>query len=79
MEKNSFILANGVKYHQSGATFEVLKKMRVPLMLIAPHGYNVAPIEMLFSAIKRSNLNPEGLATGREHFLNVVRMIASRL
>ena len=72
-------MADGAKYHQSPITFEALKKMRIPLMLIAPHGYNVAPIEMLFSAIKRTNLNPGGLATGREHFLNVVRMIVSRL
>ena len=77
--KNSFILADGAKYHQSPATFDALRKMRIPLMLIAPHGYNVAPIELLFSAIKRTNLNPQQLPTGREHFLNVVRMIVTRL
>jgi hypothetical protein len=70
--KNHFLLVDGAKYHQSMATFSILMKMRIPVMITAPHSYNVAPIELLFGAIKSKDLNQEQLPTGKANFKNIV-------
>ena len=36
-------------------------------MLLSPHSYNVAPIELLFGSIKNANLNPEQLPTAKRY------------
>ena len=56
--ENTIIMHDGAKYAQSGDTKSALKDLRVPFMLLGPHSYNVAPIELLFGAIKNENLNP---------------------
>ena len=56
---------DGAKYAQSKQTTKILKDLRVPFMLLAPHSYNVAPIEMLFGSIKTGNLNPNDMPTGK--------------
>jgi len=33
--------------------------MKVPAMISAPHSFEIAPVEMVFAALKRGNLNPE--------------------
>ena len=57
--KSHILLVDGAKYHQSTNTFNVLKQLKVPIMILSPHSYNAAPIEMLFSAIKSNDMNPE--------------------
>jgi hypothetical protein len=61
----SIFMHDGAKYAQSKSTQATLKDLRVPFMLLAPHSYNVAPIELLFGAIKTGNLNPGSLPTGK--------------
>jgi hypothetical protein len=41
-------------------------------MISSPHSYNIAPIELLFGAIKSVDLNPEQLSTGKTNFSNMV-------
>ena len=57
--KSHILLVDGARYHQSTSTFNVLRKLRVPIMILSPHSYNVAPVELLFGAIKSKELNPE--------------------
>jgi len=40
--------------------------MKVKAMISGPYGYDIAPIEMLFSALKSTNLNPELIRTGKK-------------
>ena len=65
--KDTVIMHDGAKYAQSTSTINTLRDLRVPYMLLAPHSYNVAPIEMLFGAIKTNNLNPEGFSTSKRY------------
>ena len=62
---NTVILHDGARYCQSNSMLDLIKSMRIPFMLSAPHSYNISPIEMLFGAIKMGNLNPDNLATGK--------------
>jgi hypothetical protein len=65
--KSTIILHDGAKYCQSTATINTLRNYQVPFMLLSPHSYNVAPIELLFGAIKTNLLNPEHLPTGKRY------------
>ena len=40
--------------------------MKVKAMISGPYDYNIAPVEMLFSALKPTNLNPELIRTGKK-------------
>ena len=63
--RHTVILFDGAKYHQSVSTFNVLRQLRIPTMLLFPHSYNVAPVELLFGAIKSKHLNVHEQPTGR--------------
>jgi len=63
--KDTIILHDGAQYAQSTSITSTLKELRVPYMVLAPHSYNVAPIEILFGAIKTNNLNPYEYPTGK--------------
>ena len=54
---DTIIMHDGAKYASSNSTINTLRTLRVPYMLLSPHSYNVAPIEMLFGAIKTNNIN----------------------
>lgn len=55
---STMIMHDGARYSSNATTENILRDLRVPFMLLAPHSYNVAPIEMLFGAIKANELNP---------------------
>ena len=62
---STILMHDGARYSQSREIEIVLRDLRVPFMLTAPHSYNVAPIEMLFGAIKANDLNMSKLPTGK--------------
>ena len=62
---NTIILHDGAPYAQSSAIMTTLKKLQIPFVFLSPYSYNVAPIEMLFGAIKTGNNNPDNLPTGK--------------
>ena len=63
--KSTIILHDGAKYGQSNSTIDVLKELRLPYMISAPHSYNISAIEMLFAGIKTGSLNEKDLPTGK--------------
>ena len=48
---NTILMHDGARYSQSNNTEKILRDLRVPFLYLAPHSYNVAPIEMLFGGI----------------------------
>ena len=40
--------------------------MKVKALISGPYGYDIAPVEMFFSAMKSTNLNPELIKTGKK-------------
>ena len=56
--ENSVVLLDGAKYHTSMETRNTLKTFSIPTVYSAPYSYSTAPIELLFSGLKRGNLNP---------------------
>ena len=50
---------DGATYHQSSECMKLYEAIKLPLMFNPPHGYNVAPVELVFAALKSKHLNPE--------------------
>ena len=56
---DTILMHDGAGYASGTATESTLRNLQIPFMLLAPHSYNVAPVELLFGAIKNANLNPD--------------------
>ncbi len=68
--KDTIIMHDGAKYASGTDSESTLRNLHIPYMLLAPHSYNVAPIELLFGAIKNANLNPGNLPTGKRYVIS---------
>ena len=56
---NTVFLLDGASYHTSKEMREYLQKLQVQIIYSGPYSYAAAPIEMVFGALKRGDLNPE--------------------
>ena len=62
---NTSFLLDNARYHASDAMKEYFRKMEVDVIYTGPYSFTSAPIEMLFSALKRGEINPEQDQTGK--------------
>jgi len=78
--KTTVLLADNASYHKSSATMRVLEDHQVPVCFTGPHSYSagkylnsnihlsyfIAPVELLFAALKNGNLNPRNVPTSKK-------------
>jgi len=64
--EDSVILLDNAVYHNSASTLRLLQGLRIPVMFLGPHSYNIAPCELWFSFLKSTHLNPNMLPTGKK-------------
>ena len=65
-KKKTILLLDGATYHRSKETRNYLASKGVTVVIGGPYAFAAAPIEYFFSALKNTNLNPEGLRTGKK-------------
>ena len=65
-QETSYILLDNAKWHTSPLMRRRLAKMRLPIIFSGVYAYAGAPVELLFSALKLGDLNPERLPTGKK-------------
>ncbi len=65
-KKKTILLLDGASYHRSKETHNYLASKGVKVVIGGPYAFAAAPIEYFFSAIKSTDLNPEGLKTGKK-------------
>ena len=53
-------------YHSSAETLKTLEELKVPLLMLAPYSYDVAPCELFFAMFKSVDLNPDRLSTTKK-------------
>ena len=70
------ILLDGAKYHTSDESREYFRKMEVQVIFSGPYSYSTAPIELLFGALKRGELNPEMQPTGKRYVHSFILLIS---
>ena len=59
-------LFDRAKWHTGEEMREYFRKMEVQVIYSGPYSYSTAPIELLFGALKRGELNPEQKPTGKK-------------
>ena len=59
-------LIDNATYHSSSPMMEFFEKYQVPIIYTGPHSYSAAPVELFFAHLKRTNLNPRKLPTGKQ-------------
>ena len=64
--QNTILLIDGAPYHRSAETHNFLCNLGVKVVMGGPYGYQAAPIESFFAALKNSDLNPELMKTGKK-------------
>ena len=57
---------DGATYHTSYETRNFLTNSGVQTIISGPYGYNIAPIEMFFAALKATDMNPARIKTGKK-------------
>jgi hypothetical protein len=50
---NTIFMIDNARYHRSKAAMGNYKRFRIPIMLLGPYQFGMAPIEMMFSFIKQ--------------------------
>ena len=63
---NTVLLIDGAPYHRSDTVRDFLRKSKAKVVLSAPYSYEAAPVELFFSMLKRTNLNPSRVSTGKK-------------
>ena len=63
--KDTVIIVDGAKYHQSKDFLGVAAELQLPYMLLGPHSYDTAPCELVFAHFKKADINPRHLPTGK--------------
>ena len=64
--KETVILLDNAPYHQSSTTMAFFKEHQVPVMFTGPHSFDASPIELLFAAFKRADINPQQFKLGKK-------------
>ena len=65
---DTIITMDNALYHVSSESLSLYKDLKLPIMLNPPHGYNVAPVELVFAFNKATSLNRENLSRGKSIF-----------
>jgi transposase len=64
--EGTVFLFDGARYHTSEEMREYFRKMEVRVIYSAPYSYSAAPIELVFGALKRGELNKKREPTGKK-------------
>ena len=64
--QDTVIIMDNAPYHVSQATLKVFRDLRVPVLFLGPHSYNISPCELFFSFMKSTHLNPSFFPTGKK-------------
>ena len=64
--RDTVIIVDGAKYHQSKDFLQVAAELRLPYMLLGPHSYDAAPCELVFAHFKKADINPRHVPSGKK-------------
>lgn len=64
--KTTILQWDGAAYHQGKSIMNTLKELDIPIMISAPHSYEMSPCELMFAAIKSGDINPRNFKLGKK-------------
>ena len=63
----TIIVQDNAPYKKEFGVLEQLARQGCNNIFLGPYSFSAAPCELLFAALKRGNLNPEHLPTGKKY------------
>ena len=67
--KDTIMLLDGAPWHTAKNTIAIFERLNIPVMISGPYSYDGSPIELFFAALKKGNLNPDGLPLSRSKYI----------
>ena len=64
--KDSVMLMDNASWHKTDTVIQTMKDLEVPLIFSAQYSYSAAPIELMFSSLKKGTLLPFREQTGKK-------------
>ena len=61
--------------HSAPEALKAMERLRMKIALTAPYSFSSSPCELVFAAIKRGELNPNNLKTGKRNLADVNTLI----
>ena len=88
--ENCVVTLDGAGYHTSQKIRQAFTALRVPVLFLGPYMYDgsgkstaevtgVLACEKIWSALKKGDLNPEDLASGKKSMRNCVTIVGNTL
>jgi hypothetical protein len=62
---NSVLLCDNASWHHTDMVLNQLKLQGIDHIFLGPYGFKSAPVETFFSALKRTQMNPHHLSSGK--------------
>ena len=63
---NTILLLDNASWHHTEMVLNQLQLQGIDHIFLGPYGFKSAPIETFFTALKRTQMNPHHLATGKK-------------
>ena len=64
-KQNTIFQLDGARYHTSEDMRNYVANQGLYVVIGGPYGYNIAPVEMFFAALKATDINPDRAKTGK--------------
>ena len=64
--KHSVLMLDNASYHSSNETLQWLSSKKIPVIFTGSYSFEAAPCELLFSQLKKVDLNPNLLNLGKK-------------
>ena len=76
--EDTIITWDGAPYHRSKETKKMLARLDIPMMMMGPYSYDVAPCELFFAAFKADDVNPNKVPMGKTNFELIIKLVVQR-
>ena len=63
---NTVLLLDNATWHNTSEVHDTMARNNMRICYTAPYSFSSSPIELVFARLKRGELNPEKLATGKK-------------
>jgi hypothetical protein len=77
--RNSTVVCwDGASYHKARSTYDMLERLRVPIMMAGPYSYDAHACELFFAAFKKDDVNPSKVPLGKGHLETILKLVIQR-
>ena len=62
---NTILLLDNAPYHTSGPAYDMMAKLKLPVLFTGAYSYDASPVELFFAHFKKGQWNPTRIKTGK--------------